>query len=239
MITLHEFNSNWYGNPVGIVKSPAFFSLPYSDRRAMLSQYLWVEYSAATVDDATYQELGRTGFRFLDVQVPFRVALDKCPAPRTDKPIYTISAETHSFSVSVDEIRSFSQERFLRVPGMTQSLLDRRYALWAENIIREHPRHCLRVVMNGATQGWWLAEPAEGFLNLTLGMLSQNSCCTGYDVFQAAFAAYADQGYSEGRTRFSVSNTPAFNIYASLGARYAPPIYYYLWAKQWLDETTN
>ena len=118
-------------------------------------------------------------------------------------------------------------------PGATPERVNARYALWAEELLREHPATCLRVLEGGEVQGWFLArvpetEGARG-LELTLAMLRRGARISGHGLYQRALVALGERGHRTGSASFSITNTAVLGIYASLGARFLPPRGCWLW----------
>jgi hypothetical protein len=220
MIAKHEFNSQWWGQPCGIVTDPALLAAPDRDER--LSEFAWVELRASLHEAPDPALLQAAGFRWADVQVGFRLGL-------RDDPVACLEVVAAT-EVPADAMRPFEHERFAALQGATPARLADRYGRWAGDLIAAHPDWCVEVRHEGATQGWFLSRPERG-LNLALAMLHRDAVVSGADLYRAALAAYARRGARVGWAAFSVSNTGVHNIYAGLGARFTPPVGCWLWAR--------
>ncbi|HYB96119.1 MAG TPA: hypothetical protein VEC39_14190 [Vicinamibacterales bacterium] len=226
MIRLHEANSDWWGRPVGIVTSPEFFRADAAARTAALQPYDWAEFKTPLNDAPSSLELCACGFALADIQINFRIALPAVADTPSLARYQCVAAQPFAESPNV---RAFGYERFRLLPGVTTELLDARYAAWANALITAHPEWCLQLMLNGRTQGWFLAQPDGGALRLTLGMLSADAVASGAHLYQAALREFATRGAKIGHAAFSASNTPVLNIYARLGAVFTPPTGVWLW----------
>ena len=231
MIQTHESNSRWWGQPVGIITDPAFFSANEAARNESLAPFAWVEFKAPLATAPSAFLLCATGFALTDVQMGFRIALSAVPESPSVADYDCRSAAEEPFTISADEVRTFTHERFLQLPGITDGMLNERYANWANDIIRTHPRWCLRLSHHGVTQGWFLSESSGGSLGLTLAMLSTQATVSGQHLYQRALREYAKAGATIGHASFSVRNTAVLNIYSHLGAKFTPPTGIWTWVR--------
>lgn len=230
MIRDHDFNTRWWGRPVGFVHDPAFFSLDRAMRQKLLAPYTWAEFYSQMDQAPSLDGLAAAGFFQTDTQIRFLLNLSKVKAtPSTDKLEFRF-ADQDRFAIETEDLAMFNHERFRHVPGCTEARTNARYALWANNLIREHPETCMRVLLGNRLQGWFLSRPDEQRrLNLALAMLSGTAEISGMLLYQLACVAYARRGHRLGNASFSVTNTPVHNIYAVLGARFTPPSGNWLW----------
>ena len=228
MIRQHDFNTNWFGRPVGIIDRVEFFNLPITERQVRLQDFAWVEFSAGDLSPERRHSLMETGFFFADTQIHFRLALGRIP--KANERMRVEFFDQNPFCIAQEEIPDFQHERFRCVPGMTMETLNRRYGLWVNALIQDSPDRCLRMVHEDRVQGWFLSRrvPGKG-LNLTLAFQHRRSSISGLLLYQVAIEAYASRGEAQGWAAFSVTNTPVHNIYAFLGARFAAPTEHYLW----------
>jgi len=231
VIREHEFNTQWWGSPVGILDDPAFFDLESSAQDEVCAPYAWVEYSAQLDAAPGPERLGHAGFHSVDTQIRFRINLSKIESTPSIEQLSVTSAEETPFSVSNDELKSFIHERFRFLPGVTAERLNNRYALWSNLLIADHPAWCLQISDGADVQGWFLAQAHPGEpLDLTLAMLKIDAHISGHLLYQKAMLEFAARGARIGDAKFSVTNTAVMNIYASLGARFLPPEgYWHRW----------
>jgi hypothetical protein len=107
--------------------------------------------------------------------------------------------------------------------------LNRRYADWSRDLLAANPAHCMQVCVGGEIQGWFLGRQTPKGLELTLAMLRRGATVSGHLLYHRALKAYGERGARMGFAAFSASNTPVLNIYASLGARFLPPMGIWFW----------
>ena len=229
MIRAHEANTAWWGRPVAIITDPAWFDLDDAARRATLESYAWAEFKAPLGSAPPAPRLARAGFLLSDVQVNFRLSLGDVPDSPSLAGFTCRSAAECSFDIGPNDLRAFEHERFLQLPGVTAGCLSRRYAGWAGDLLTRHPEWCLRLELQGETQGWFLSEPGGPGLHLTLAMLSSRATVSGHHLYHRALREYAERGASVGYAAFSVRNTAVLNTYSRLGARFLAPDGCWLW----------
>jgi hypothetical protein len=229
MIKSHEFNSAWWGREVGIVTEPAFFDQPPSIRQEQLSRYAWVEFVRPPSKLPPRAVIAEAGFFYADSQVRFRLGLSRLKPVTGVEEVTIHPASTKPFEVRGDALREFSHERFYEIPGGTPEKIVDRYARWSNLIVKDYPATSLQFLRNGKVQGWFLSHPAPDGLRLALAMLSKEAVMSGFDLYSAAVAAYAAQGFRIGFASFSLTNAAVHNIYAKLGARFLEPRECWMW----------
>jgi hypothetical protein len=223
----HEFNTRWWGAPVGLVADPAFFAQPAAARADALAGYDWVECRGAA--DPGFQTLADTGFHLVDLQIPFRIGLHLVPPSSSADGLTATFASETPFTVDAAAMRTFRHERFSRIPGVTPERLADRYARWSNELIAAHPDTCLAVHDQGRLQGWFLSRPLGGSLQLTLAMLHRDAGIPGSLLYHKALLTHARRGTRIGEASFSAANTDVLNLYARLGARFLAAEPCYLW----------
>ena len=228
MIGPHRFNSEWWGGPTGIVTAPEFFALEAEDARRRLHEYRWVEFKSApfAVEPARLVALG---FALADIQVNFRIGLQRLAPAGSLEALEVATAASEPFRIGARDFEPFAHERFDSLPESTPERVSERVALWARSLIEQHPRRCLQVSAGGVVQGWFLAADSGARVNLTLAMLARGARITGMHLYQRALLAYAQSGASIGFASFSARNTAVMNIYAKLGATFVSATDCWLW----------
>lgn len=229
MIRQHDFNSRWWGEPVGIVDDGAFFSLPPPEQADALAPFRWVEFKSRMDVAPPLPRLQEAGFFLADTQVNFRIGLKAGVANACAEATAVYFASDTPFDLQAEDVPLFDHERYRHLPGNDHQRTNRRYVEWARQLLREHPECCLQVTAGDATQGWFLSRPAEGGLNLTLAMLRRHARISGFLLYEQALRAYASRGHRIGWASFSVTNTAVLNIYARLGAHFIGPTGIWLW----------
>ncbi len=231
MIDSHDFSSQWFGSPVGIVRDAGFFALPAAEREASLKKYSWVEYRAPSIDGAVLTALREDGFLQSDVQIHFRLHLEEpAPSPNLDS-LSVVRAAQQPFTIGPGDMAEFTHERFRLVPGVTNRRITQRYEMWAAGILKSAPHFCLEVRSERGVEGWFLSskDPRQAGLNLALAVLHRESRISGMLLYRKALGVYRTMGESIGWASFSATNTPVLNIYSELGARFASSSVIWLW----------
>lgn len=232
MIRRHDFNSEWWGEDVGIVPDSKFFEEPSRDQSAALQKFAWVEFAQPVSQLPSRHALAAAGFFFADTQIRFRLNLRRIPSSQCEGQLAVKSAAQSTFRISPTDIRPFLHERFSVLPGITESRLSARYSLWSSRLIASDPGTCLRISLHKETQGWFLARGDNDGLNLTLAMLSADANISGYHLYSRAVAHFADCGQRLGHASFSVRNSSVLNIYSRLGARFLEPREIWIWVRR-------
>jgi hypothetical protein len=232
MIHEHAANSAWWGDRVGTLTDPGFFSLPVADQRLLLASYAWVEFKSPLGAAPAAQRLREAGFAWVDVQIEFRIGLGHVPTSPSLDAMETRFALEAPFTVEAGDLKPFEHERFLELPSVTPERVNERYACWARQLIAEQPAWCLEVLRDDRPQGWFLSRQTERGLNLTLAMLHKDASISGMHLYQKALLAYAAKGARLGWAGFSVGNVAVHNIYARLGAQFTPPMGCWLWVRR-------
>src|SRR4051812_47268781 len=66
MIKRHEFNSDWWGEEVGIISDPEFFRLPEKEQRTSLEKFAWVEFTSPISKLPDHESLTSSGLFHTD-----------------------------------------------------------------------------------------------------------------------------------------------------------------------------
>lgn len=231
MIRRHEFNSEWWGEDVGVVPDNTFFELPWRDQSAALQTFAWAEFAQQVSQLPPRRALAAAGFFHADTQIRFRLDLRRIPPSQHSGQLAVKPATEAPFQISSTVIRLFVHERFDVLPGITQSRLSARYGLWASRLIASNPETCLSLHLGKATQGWFLAQRDHQGLELTLAMLSAGANVSGYDLYACALTHFVDRGHHLGHASFSVRNSSVLNIYSRFGARFLEPREIWIWVR--------
>lgn len=232
MIKRHDFNTQWWGDEVGIVTDPQFFAQSAAQRKNALERFSWVEFVQPVSKLPARTILADTGFFNVDTQIHFRLDTSNLRLSPCASALALEIASDSPFEIQDDELKLFPFERFYALPNATESKVSHRYALWGRKLIQQNPATCFRFLQNGEVQGWFLSHTESRVINLTLAMLSRKALISGYDLYSRALAEYATKGFRLGMASFSVRNTPVHNIYAKLGARFLEPRECWMWIRR-------
>lgn len=233
MIDNHDFNSAWWGKPVGIVRDPAFFNLHESERLSLLQAYDWVEYIGTGDLEGRMRApaICSAGFCHVDAQLRFRIKLvtnnlfsQECAS--------MIAGDENVFRLEPENFAEFEFERFKILPGCEGAKLNERYALWAKDLYTRNSKLCMQLNLDETTQGWFFSSPGSGrIVNLDLAVMAKDAKISGLALYERALAYYADLGFRVGQAGFSAHNFRVMNIYASLGAKFLDSRDCWVWCK--------
>jgi len=236
VIKTHEFNTEWWGEKVGIVTDVKFFDLGRTEQESLLSGYVWAEFHAQLGPELPMGKMHSAGFFYVSTQIPFRVPLNRLASGSSLESLTVVSADEKPFRVELDEMAPFMLERFSFLPGIEAKKLNERYVLMANNLIHESPSLCFKVFDGSSPQGWFLSRKEGGTLNLALAMLHRDAHFSGQQIYHKALLEYASRGERAGGASFDIRNTAVHNIYSSLGARFLQPRGIWLWLSSVLSE---
>ncbi len=223
MIRRHDFNSEWWGDEVGIVPDAAFFDLTPKDRFAQLQEFVWVEFAQPISQLPSRRVLADAGFFYADTHLRFRLDMRNVECSSSACRLEVRSAAELPFEIHATDIRPFLNERFYVLPGATEVRVTARYHRWASRLISQHPATCLCLSLENEVQGWFLTQPEKAGLQLTLAMLNVRAKISGLELYARSLAHLSEIGYSLGFASFSARNTNVLNIYSRLGARFLEP----------------
>jgi hypothetical protein len=229
MIREHFHNTAWWGKPVAVVEDATFFALEPAVRQGALQAYAWAEFKSPLASAPPFLQLAASGFTLVDMQIGFRLMMGAVRDSASLADLVCQFADQTPFEVGLGEMRNFEHERFLQLPGASPGRLAQRYARWSNQLVREHPEWCLRVLYQGEVQGWFLASLTNQGLYLALAMLSNIAQVSGLQLYQKAIRAYATKGIRIGFASFSARNTAVLNIYSQIGARFTLAEGVWLW----------
>ena len=231
MIKKHEFNTEWWGEEVGVVTDSEFFRQSSAEQRAALQQFAWVEFVQTVSKVPDRRVLAGAGFFNIDTQVRFRLDLTHIEPSACAKSLQVEIASQSPFGIQDGDLSRFQHERFYALPGASEARVNNRYVRWSNNLIHEHPATCLRFSQDSRVQGWFLSHPESGSIDLTLAMLGSAASISGFDLYSRALGEYAGLGFRLGLASFSVRNGAVHNIYAKLGARFLEPRECWMWIR--------
>jgi len=231
MIRLNEFNTRWWGDSVGILTGAAFLNSPekfLKEREA----FAWVELRLPADDEIDHRAIHRAGFFMWDTQIRYRLDLRNVPVTQSAETLERRFADEHPFGVAVEEMQPFRHDRLYLLPGVDDRKANERFALWSEQLIRDHPSLCQQIGLEGRVQGWMLGQRTEGRLNVALGMLHRQATVSGLLLYQKGMRAYAERGERVAFASFSARHPWSLNIHASLGCRFVTPEHQWVWIRE-------
>ena len=114
----HEFNSDWWGEPVGIIRSGKFFSATAEERNTALAPFAWAEFKAPLDDSELDHDLmARAGFYLADCQVNYRLRMPCAMRPASLDRLDVAFADEAPFAIEAPAMQPFAHERYHRLPG--------------------------------------------------------------------------------------------------------------------------
>ena len=231
MIRNHQFNSIWWGKPVGSITDAAFFEQPPGVQQEQLEKFDWVEFRQLYDKPPPVWSLAAAGFTHADVQIRFKLGMQQVPESPSLDAMDAVFAADDAFEINSGDMAHFEHERFRLLPGATGERVNARYVIWANAVIRDHPEWCMEIRVRGVPQGWFISQMEGRSLNLTLAALSKDASISGMHLYHMAMIEYARRGARIGFASYSATNTQVMAIYAKLGVRYLVPEGFWLWTR--------
>ena len=228
LIRQHDFHSKWRGAPIGIIESNDFFKLSNNEISTNLTKYLWVEFRVPSIFRSNQSVPKSLGFFLADTQLKLSLNLRTLESPGASD-IQVISASKSSFVINKDDFLPFHAERFLQIPGVTESDITDRFQLWANMLIDQQPESALRLVMNGKNQGWFFGTRNNKSLDLSVAMLARGATISGKSLYSVALDYFKKNGNHRASGRFSSANFPVLNIFSERGAIFSSPLDIWIW----------
>ncbi|MBF0256307.1 MAG: hypothetical protein HQL47_07570, partial [Gammaproteobacteria bacterium] len=93
------------------------------------------------------RDLARAGFYQVDSQIKFRINLSQLQPTVSTVRLNCQFADEKAFDLTAAVIADFSHERFSHLPGCTPTRINQRYALWAQDLLAEHPATCMQLML--------------------------------------------------------------------------------------------
>jgi len=216
-IARHEFNTVWWGKPVGISTDRALLTMPDDELDKMVLDYDWIEVRCP-LNEIPAAWLGpNNGFQYVDAQLSYRAPLRHLaplsPAtsliPATDRPLG-----------GLDDLAPFSSERYAKLPGVTAERLAARYRRWANDLVAAHPDWCAAVLHEGQPAGYIFGAPDGRSANFVLAASSVEATTPGLVIYLAAAHFFAGKGAARMASAFSSTNVGALNAHVALRCRF-------------------
>lgn len=172
------------------------------------------------------------GFRFVEMVYP--VSLPGIQQRTYPEDIELIPTTASDLPVLQDIARSaFATGRFNMDPRLGQAAGGRRYAGWVANSFAD-PRQQLLKACNdqGEIVAFFITEDRgeqEVYWHLTAVSPHHQGRGYGRKVWQAVMMRHRTAGKTQVHTTISARNVAVMNLYATLGARFAPPHMTFHW----------
>jgi len=213
MITNHEFNSRWWGAPVGITHDFDLLAASSNEVALAARAYEWIEARVPTGSVPPNWAGPTNGFYWVDLQLGYRVSLKRIEQL---PPSWSFVAADR-LSIDVDDFADFTAERYGRLPGTTPERIAQRYRLWAQDLIDQAPQACATVLRNDEVAGYVLGSVDGSKASFTLAVASRGSSAHGLGIYLGAAALYRSLGATTMHSALSATNLPALNAHVALG----------------------
>jgi hypothetical protein len=215
-IAEHTFNSNWYGRKFGISRDINLLEATSEVVETACAGYAVVELRLPTTQIQTKCRYLNNGFLEVDLQIEYRLNTKKFA--KFDSEIVFLNSE--DCLIDFSDFSDFSSERYLQLPAVTEERNSLRYATWASELMRIHPRTCGTVRYKNATLGYVFGSTRGEKGQFALGVSSRKSPLPGLALYQAAMRNFYENGAKSVSASFSATNIGALNLHASLGCRF-------------------
>ncbi|MFY9513255.1 MAG: hypothetical protein WAQ05_20015, partial [Rubrivivax sp.] len=127
MIRAHEFNSRWWGAPVGVVTDAALLDAEAPSVAEACRPYAWAEYSVMNPEVALRLSAQRAGFLSADSYVQFRIDLRRFAPEALPAGVTVRRPGDGRGGWRPEALQPFEHERFSMLDGCTQERLTARY----------------------------------------------------------------------------------------------------------------
>ena len=217
MISQHDFNTRWWGQPVGISTEPSLLTRSPDILGQLVEPFSWVEVRCP-LDQLPSGWLGpENGFQFVDVQLSYRAPLHNlAPLSRST----SIVPASESGLGDLADLAPFTAERYSKLPGITPELLALRYKKWAEDLVAEHPDWCATVLHEDRTAGYVFGSPDGTSAHFVLAASSTRATTPGLVIYLAAAQFFASKGARQMQSALSSTNVGALNAHMPLRCRF-------------------
>lgn len=224
-ISEHAFNSNWYGRKFGISRDINLLDATSQVVESVCAGYAVVELRLPTPQTHTKCQYSNNGFLEVDLQIEYRLNTKKFAQFNSE----IVFLNSEEYLIDFSDFSDFSSERYLKLPAVTEERNSLRYATWASELMRNHPRTCGTVRYQNATLGYVFGSIMGEKGHFALGVSSKKSPVPGLALYQAAMRNFYENGAKSVSASFSASNIGALNLHASLGCRFISTSSIYFW----------
>jgi hypothetical protein len=212
MIRTHEFNSVWWGSPVGISSDVQDLFQTAEQLSSELTVFDWIEYRIA-FDDLPTQKLGPSnGARLVETQLSYQKNISRmnaCPAGVTILPAIQISIDVNNFS-------PFSHERYAKLREVDSNRLASRYRQLANQLIENSPETCASVFYKSSLVGYVFGHINGTTAVFDLAVTAVNAQVSGQALYDAAGHMFNQAGASRMTSSFNAANLGALNAHVRM-----------------------
>jgi hypothetical protein len=215
-IHCHDFNSKWWGSPVGITWNPECLSSSSQEWKAEAESFSWVEARVPASMVPTQAERVSNGFFWADLQLEYRVSLRKIQSLPGSWSVIDAAER----QIDPKDFASFAGERYRSIPGITNEILQARYEMWARSLVRNSPSSCA-TVFDGREVAGYVFGTMDGLrANFSLAVASRRSTSHGLGVYLGAAELFRRCGAKSMHASLSAANTSALNSHVILGCTF-------------------
>jgi hypothetical protein len=216
MHRIHEFNTRWWGAPVGHSDDIDLLMANEAELTRELQQYDWCEVRVRHDDVASSPTVKQNTFVWFDTQLHYRLSLRRLDRlPQTAKII-----ACSELAINVESFASFQSERYRLLPNVSQTKVDDRYKLWAKNLIESNPEYCATAFYKEKAVGFFFGQPDGEFVRFSLAVADQMSLVPGMFLYSCAADYFKSLGARTLTASISSQNVGALNIHAALGCQF-------------------
>lgn len=212
MIRKHEFNSAWWGSPVGISSDVQDLFQNPEQLCSELTTLDWIEFRIA-FDDLPTRKLGpANGAQLVETQLTYQKNISRiggCPGGVTILPATQTPINVNNFS-------PFSHERYSKLRKVDTDRLALRYRQLADQLVKNSPETCASVFYKSSLVGYIFGHLKETTAVFDLAVTSINAQVSGQALYDAAGYMFNQAGASRMTSSFNAANLGALNAHVRM-----------------------
>jgi|688.fasta_scaffold13632_7 hypothetical protein len=216
MINVHEFNSLWWGNPVGISIEVEDLFLSQEQLLSDETLFDWIEFRVP-FGTLPNQKLGPdNGAHLVETQLTYQKNISRLGSCPEGVELVTTTEQIIDFS----DFSAFSHERYSKLRLVDSEKLARRYSLLAGRLVEEAPRTCATVFYKSLLVGYVFGRVKEGTAVFDLAVTSKQSQVSGQILYEAAGHLFNQAGAKRMTSSFNAANIGALNAHVRMQCRF-------------------
>lgn len=216
MILQHDFNSSWWGAPIGISSDVNDLFLTREQLSTSLNKFEWIEFRVPVVTLPS-QKLGPTnGAHMVDMQLSYQKNISRLNVPLSGVEILKAT----EIEINFNDFSPFSHERYIKLNKVDHEKLAMRYCLLAQHLVQNSPNTCATVFYKSSLVGYIFGHVTGTTAVFDLAVTSKSSQISGQILYEAAGHFFNMAGANKMTSSFNAANIGALNAHVRLQCRF-------------------